>query len=96
VLFSAMDRYVGHHRRYRRASLEQLVRSADLRVLHSEYVDSVGFAASLVYRLLHRDGTVSARSVLLYDRFAFPASRVLDRVTGGLVGKNLLVVAARD
>jgi SAM-dependent methyltransferase len=96
VLFSAMDRYVGHHRRYRRASLEQLVRSADLRVLRSEYVDSVGFAASLVYRLLRRDGTVTARSVLLYDRFAFPVSRVLDRLTRRLVGKNLLVVAACD
>jgi SAM-dependent methyltransferase len=96
VLFSAMDRYVGHHRRYRRVALERLVRSADLRVVRSEYVDSVGFAASLVYRLLRRDGTVTARSVLLYDRFAFPVSRVLDRLTRGLVGKNLLVVAARD
>jgi SAM-dependent methyltransferase len=96
ILFSAMDRYVGHHRRYRRPALEQLVRSADLRVLRSEYVDSVGFAASLVYRLLRRDGTVTSHSVQLYDRFAFPVSRVLDRATRRLVGKNLLVVAARD
>jgi len=96
VLFSSMDVYVGHHRRYERAPLERLVRSADFRVLHSEYVDSVGFAASLVYRLLRRDGTVSPRSVLLYDRLAFPVSRVLDRLTRRLVGKNLLVVATRD
>ena len=96
VLFSAMDRYVGHHRRYRRAPLEELVRSADFQVLHSEYVDSVGFGASLVYRLLGRDGAVTARSVLLYDRLAFPVSRVIDRVTRRLFGKNLLLVASRD
>jgi SAM-dependent methyltransferase len=96
VLFSAMDRHVGHHRRYRRAPLEQLVRSAGLRVARSEYVDSLGFVASLLYRLVSRDGAVTARSILLYDRLAFPVSRVLDRATRRIVGKNLLVVAARD
>jgi hypothetical protein len=64
--------------------------------VRSEYVDSVGFVASLLYRLSGRDGSVTARSILLYDRLAFPPSRLVDRVTRRLVGKNLLVVAARD
>jgi hypothetical protein len=96
VLFSAMDRHVGHHRRYRREPLERLVRSTGFRVVRSEYVDSIGFLASLAYRMAGRDGAVTARSILLYDRLAFPVSRVVDRVTRRFVGKNLLVVAARD
>ena len=59
-------------------------------------MDSIGFVASLLYRLVSRDGAVTARSILLYDRLAFPLSRVVDRATRRLVGKNLLVVAARD
>jgi SAM-dependent methyltransferase len=96
VLFSEMDRRVGHHRRYRRAPLEQLVRSADFRVLRSEYVDSVGFVASLVYRLLRRDGNVTAWGIAVYDRVAFPVSRAVDRITRAYVGKNILLVACRD
>ena len=91
-----MDRRVGHYRRYRRAGLERLVRSAQFRILRSEYVDSVGFFVSLVYRMLRRDGTISTRSVVLYDRVAFPISRALDRVTRSFFGKNLLLVATRD
>ncbi len=96
LLWSAMDRRVGHQRRYRRAPLEQLARSTGFRVVRSEYVDSLGFAASLCYRLLRRDGTITARSVRIYDRIAFPVSRVLDRATRSYFGKNLLLVACRD
>jgi SAM-dependent methyltransferase len=96
VLFSKMDQRVGHHRRYRRESLEGLLRAAQFRVLKAEYVDSLGFLASLVYRLLGRDGTITSRSVLVYDRLIFPMSRVLDVVTRRFFGKNVLLVACRD
>jgi 2-polyprenyl-3-methyl-5-hydroxy-6-metoxy-1,4-benzoquinol methylase len=95
LLFTEMDRRVGHFRRYRRAQLEQLVRAAGFRVSRSEYVDSAGFAASLVYRLARRDGAISRRSVELYDRFIFTFSRAADKVTHPYFGKNVLVVACR-
>jgi SAM-dependent methyltransferase len=96
LLFTEMDRRVGHFRRYRRGQLEQLVRAADLRVLRSEYVDSAGFAAALLYRVARRDGAISQRSVVLYDRVIFPISRAIDQVTHRYFGKNVLVVAGRD
>jgi SAM-dependent methyltransferase len=96
VLFSQMDKRVGHHRRYRRESLEGLVRSAQFRVVHTEYVDSIGFIAALAYRLLGRDGTLTSRSVVAYDRYLFPVSRVIDVFTHRLFGKNILLVACRD
>ena len=96
VLFSGMDRRVGHVRRYRRRPVEQLARSAGFRVLRSEYVDSAGFAAALVYRLARRDGALSQRSVTVYDRLVFPVSRMVDRITRWYFGKNVLLVACRD
>jgi SAM-dependent methyltransferase len=96
LLFTEMDRRVGHFRRYRRGQLEQLVCAAGLRVSRSEYVDSIGFAAALLYRLAGRDGAISRRSVVLYDRVIFPISRAVDQVTHPYFGKNVLVVAGRD
>jgi putative flippase GtrA len=94
VLFGAMDEKVGHFRRYRRRELERMLEQAGFEVLESRYVDSLGFAASLVYRFVgDRSGAISPASVALYDRLVFPLSRLLDRVLGPFLGKNVLCVA---
>lgn len=96
VLFSAMDRKVGHFRRYHKGQLVALVQQAGLDVEQARYVDCLGFAASLVYKAVgSRQGDLSPGSVKLYDRAVFPVSRVLDRLLQPLLGKNLLVVARR-
>jgi SAM-dependent methyltransferase len=96
VLYSSMDRKVGHFRRYRRAGLLELVRAAGLQPERAEYVDSLGWLASLVFKAIgNAEGDLSPRSVALYDRFVFPASRLLDLGLNRLLGKNLLVVASR-
>ena len=96
VLFSEMDRKVGHFRRYRARTLRGQAEAAGFRVLECRYVDSLGFLAAFVYRMLGRDGNLSERSISLYDRFVFPASRILDRTVSRWWGKNLLLVATRD
>ncbi|MGI8478736.1 MAG: methyltransferase domain-containing protein, partial [Gaiellaceae bacterium] len=96
VLFSAMDRKVGHHRRYRMRPLRDRVRGAGFRVVSCRYVDSVGFFAALAYRLLARNGELNPKSVARYDKWLFPSSRALDRITGRWIGKNLLLEARRD
>jgi SAM-dependent methyltransferase len=96
ILFSAMDRKVGHQRRYRMRLLSDHVRAAGFRVISCRYVDSVGFFAALAYRLLARNGELSPTSVARYDKWLFPASRALDRVTGRWIRKNLLLEARRD
>lgn len=95
-LYSAMDDRVGHLRRYRRGDLVKLCRMCGLLVEQSTYVDSLGFAASLLLRLAGpRSATLNPRAVRLYDRVVFPASRAIDRLVGSFVGKNVAIVASR-
>jgi len=96
VLFSSMDRKVGHHRRYRRAQLVALVEQAGLDVIAARYVDFCGFLATLAYKALgSAKGDIDRRSVAAFDRFLFPLSRCCDRVLDGFVGKNVYVVARK-
>jgi SAM-dependent methyltransferase len=94
VLYSAMDSKVGHVRRYTRGDLTSKVTAAGFVIETVEYVDCVGFLASLFFKAVsNSSGDLSARSIRIYDRLAFPLSRALDGITKRLFGKNLLVVA---
>ncbi|MEJ7582647.1 MAG: hypothetical protein WKF43_00910 [Acidimicrobiales bacterium] len=96
VLFSSMDRKVGHLRRYRRGALVDLVERAGFVVDDCRYVDSLGFFVTLLYKVFgDRTGAISHGSVLAYDRIVFPVSRMADRVVSRWFGKNLLLDAHR-
>ncbi len=97
ALYTSMDRKVGHLRRYRRNDLRAKVAAAGLQVLRAEYVDSLGFFATLAYRLVGSDtGEIDRSALRAYDRYAFPVSRAADVVLRYVLGKNALVVARRD
>lgn len=92
ALYSSFDKKIGHLRRYRRRDLLNLARS--LRVHTCRHTDILGFFAALLYRQIDRgDGHVSTRSLWLFDRWIFPLSLWLDRLTGRPFGKNLLLIA---
>jgi len=96
ILFSSMDRKVGHFRRYRRGRLVALLEAHGFTIERAGYADCVGFAAALVYKLLDRNtGKIDKRTLIIYDRFIFPLSCALDCVFGRLFGKNLCVVATK-
>jgi SAM-dependent methyltransferase len=96
ILYSEMDRRIGHFRRYKRTELTSLLRQAGFQIQRDTYVDSLGFFASLGLRFFDRSGGVlDPKTVRLYDRLGFPASRLLDRVFGPFFGKNVLIRAIR-
>jgi SAM-dependent methyltransferase len=96
VLYSSMDRKVGHVRRYRRAGLAAVVRAAGLDEVVARYVDSLGFLAALAYRVVgNDDGSIDRRALRAYDRYVFPVSRALDRLAGRWFGKNVLLTARK-
>lgn len=97
VLFTSMDRKVGHFRRYRGKMLVNLVRKAGLVVIDAKYVDSLGFFVALLYRLLDNgSGSINPKMLNIYDQLVFPVSRLLDVLNGHSFGKNLVLRAIRS
>lgn len=96
ILFSSMDRKVGHVRRYTRQELAEKVTAAGFRVIDNSYVDSIGFFVTLLYKLIGSEsGDINRKALIIYDRVLFPLSRLLDRMFGRLLGKNVFLVAEK-
>lgn len=96
LLYSSMDRKVGHFRRYRIRPLVRLLQDAGLRVSQARYADSLGFFVTLLYQVVgNRRGDLNPRALRMYDQVVFPISRLLDRVLGRVLGKNVWVLGAR-
>lgn len=97
-LFSSMDRTVGHFRRYDKRMLRRLFRRVGgWRVLEMRYADSLGFLATVAFKAVDRTkGAFPGRQVRFYDRWVFPASLALDKLTAGLLfGKNVMLCAEK-
>lgn len=79
VMFSSMDRKVGHISRYSKAELRQKLSNPGFEINQSRYTDSIGLVATLTYNLLSQgDGAVDPKMLKIYDRWVFPFSRLLD------------------
>jgi SAM-dependent methyltransferase len=96
ILYTSMDAKVGHVRRYTRATLVARVHAAGFQVERVVYADSIGFFATLLFKLIgNKDGNVSLSALKFYDRLVFPLSRALDAIAQRWFGKNLLLICAK-
>ena len=99
ILYSSMDSQIGHVRRYRKHELKSKVRSAGFEVKSIHYDDSVGFFASVFVKLIgyrNKIGLGSTKSLLFYDKYVYPISKVLDSLGAKhVLGKNLILFAVK-
>ena len=96
ILFTSMDAKVGHVRRYTKRELKENLEAAGFQIQSIAFVDSLGFFATLLFKMLGRnDGNVSRGALIAYDRLVFPLSRLVDLVSKRFFGKNLLVIATK-
>jgi SAM-dependent methyltransferase len=95
ALYTPFDKAIGHFRRYNRRQLGALLPSGMQRV-ELRYLDSVGLIASAANRLLLRTAHPTPAQIATWDTLMVPLSRIIDPLTGGLLGKTLLMVARRD
>lgn len=94
ILYSAMDRLVEHHRRYRKTHLKKMAIDSNLSIVKLNYCDPIGFAATLAFKFIgNKSGSISSGSVKLYDRVAFPISIIIEPLTRRYIGKNVLLLA---
>lgn len=100
ILFSELDRQVGHHRRYTKESLSLALTSSGFEVVKLEYCDSLGFISTLILKSLNFSFSGSNKSsknlMKIYDLCIFPFSTMLDRIgLRNIFGKNLFVLAKK-
>ena len=90
ILWSRLDDYVEHQRRYRRSPMVAMLRRVGFVLECSRYADSLGFFAALLFGRRAK-AEISRQSIWVYDRLLFPVSRFLDPALGHFFGKNLTV-----
>ncbi len=99
MLFSDLDRKVGHFRRYKKKELISKVRQAGFQVEQCFYSDSIGVLASFMLIILgfrNKAGLGSKKSMMFYDRIIYPISKTLDQVIfKNITGKNLFLFAIK-
>lgn len=88
-LFSSFDRAIGHYRRYTSESLEKVIPEQLVRC-RLEYLDSMGFFASLANRLLLKQSYPSERQIRTWDRILIPVSKWTDKIFFHSFGKSIL------
>lgn len=94
VLWSRLDDYVEHQRRYRRSPMVVMLCRAGFVLERARYADCLGFFAALFFGR-NAKVEISPRSIWFYDRLLFPVSRFLDPVVGQFFGKNLAVLCRK-
>lgn len=95
---SAMSRFdvaIGHHRRYRKASLRSVVEQAGLTVEVLHHVNSVGLLAWYVLVKALRGRPKAGPLLLVYDSLVVPVLERVEARTPPPFGQSLLVVARR-
>lgn len=100
MLFSDLDKKVGHYRRYSKKELENKVERAGFIVVESRYVDSLGVLAALATKVLGYQNKLklgNKGSLILYDKWLFPVSSFLDKLFfSRIIGKNLFLIGEKD
>lgn len=97
ILWTTLDERLKHYRRYRRAGMERLDRSAGLGVCKTRYVDSLGFLLLSALKCLATKTAILAREQLVSTiRCVVPPSRLLDFLFGRLLGKNIYLIASKN
>jgi SAM-dependent methyltransferase len=96
ALYGAFDREVGHFRRYVKSDLETKVRDARFKILKSSYFDFAGIVPWWIKYQVFKASTLDQGTIKLYDKYAVPITRAIESAINPPLGKNILLIAAKD
>jgi hypothetical protein len=85
-----MDRELGHHRRYKRGALSDLLRATGFKLAHIEYFNLAGVPGWWFAGRVLRRPIIPAGSLKLYDALV-PLFR-LERLLPWRVGQSLIAI----
>jgi SAM-dependent methyltransferase len=98
ILYSHIDKKIEHFRRYSKKELESKVKSSGFKIEKCHYVDSIGFFAWGVAKILKLDiQDENSKKLKFYDKVIWPVSKFLDNLGIKFIfGKNLLLLAIKE
>jgi SAM-dependent methyltransferase len=94
-LFNTFDKKIGHYRRYDKKMLLKDINS-ELSVVNLFYLDSVGFFASLINKVILKKELPSLANISLWDNYMIPLSKISDKLFFNSFGKSLIGVFRND
>ena len=91
ILFSEMDKALGHFRRYTKRTLAAVFpQNMERRELF--YLDSLGMLASLANKAFLKQGAPNEQQVKFWDGWIIPVSRVLDPMLLHSIGRSVIAI----
>lgn len=91
-LYGAIDRNLGHYRRYRRGEIRRLARTAGLSVTRMHYMNFAGFWGWWANARIFRREEQSERQIAFFDRWVAPLQSAVESVVAPPVGQSLFAV----
>jgi SAM-dependent methyltransferase len=99
MLYSMMDKEIGHVRRYTRSELKRKVQAAGFSIQSLTYDEFIGFFASAFVKIVgykNRANLGSKNSLVFYDKVIYPISKIFDLLGFRyIIGKNLILIATK-
>ena len=95
ALYSALDKQVGHFRRYRKSDLASRFNRAGFNIAKLQYMDTAGIIPWYVINVLGGSCSFNPQLVKMYDRFVVPLMSRIEHSFGAPIGKNLLIVGRK-
>jgi SAM-dependent methyltransferase len=94
-LYGAIDRNLGHYRRYSRGAVRNLAGAAGLQVRKLHYMNLVGWFGWWANAHLFRREAQSRRQIEIFDRWIVPVESRLESIVRPPFGQSLLAVLTR-
>ncbi|HVO98667.1 MAG TPA: class I SAM-dependent methyltransferase [Bryobacteraceae bacterium] len=92
ALYGPIDELLGHHRRYTRASIAALAKSAGFRLREAHYFNAIGFFGWWINAHVLKRRAQSAAQIEFFDRYVVPFSSRAEKLLHPPFGQSLFVV----
>jgi 2-polyprenyl-3-methyl-5-hydroxy-6-metoxy-1,4-benzoquinol methylase len=93
-LYSDFDKSIGHFRRYHKNQLINLFDSNGFEVVTTKYIDMIGILPWYINFVLMKR-SLGQNTTKIYDQFAIPIIKNLEKIIPSPIGKNLLLVGKK-
>ena len=93
-LYSPFDLSIGHFKRYDYTSLKK-IESKSLKLIHYEYLDSVGTVLNFLNKHLIRNSYPTKKQITFWDKIIVPMSKIIDPIINRKFGKSIIGIYSK-